>query len=104
MGENIKQNKGTNPTFKFEITKTIPNTINFKTFLTKKHIFFEVENRKETKKNTKFLTRKLPLFFVEKKKLQTIQTLMMEDGQKKNITNFFKELSFMVFVGKKLNL
>ena len=104
MGENIKQNKGKNPTFKFEITQTIPNTINFKTFLTKKHIFFEVENRKETKKNTKFLTRKLQLFFVEKKKLQTIQTLMMEDGQKKNITNFFKELSFMVFVGKKLNL
>ena len=67
MGENIKQNKGTNPTFKFEITKTIPNTINFKTLLTKKHIFSEVGNRKETKKNIKFLTRKKPLFFVKKK-------------------------------------
>ena len=69
MGENIKQNKGKNPTFKFEITQTIPNTINFKTLLTKKHIFSEVGNRKETKKNIKFLTRKKPLFFVEKKKI-----------------------------------
>ena len=69
MSENIKQNEGINPTLKFKITQTIPNTINFKTFLTKKHIFFEVENRKETKKNIKFLTRKKPLFFVEKKKI-----------------------------------
>ena len=67
MGENIKQNIGNNPTFKFEITQTIPNTINFITILAKKHIFSEVENRKETKKNIKFLTRKKPLFFVEKK-------------------------------------
>ena len=69
MGENIKQNIGNNPTFKFERTQTIPNTINFKTLSTKKHIFSEVENRKETKKNIKFLTRKKPLFFVEKKKI-----------------------------------
>ena len=72
--------------------------------MTYKYNFSEVKNRKETKKNIKFLTRKKPLFFVEKKKFQTIQILMMEDGQKKNITNFFKELSFMVFIGKKLNL